>query len=114
MALIYKLSPRAEWQAAEDAGVFTGAPVDVADGYIHFSTAETVEETANKWFVDVPDVLLVTVETSRLDADKLKYEPSRGGALFPHLYAPMPMDAVVAVEPLPKGEAGFDFTGLLS
>ncbi|MEO0635436.1 MAG: DUF952 domain-containing protein [Pseudomonadota bacterium] len=113
MALIYKLSPRKEWEVVEAEGVFTGAPVDVADGFIHFSTAETVDETANKWFADVEDVLLISVETDRLDQAKLKYEPSRGGALFPHLYAPMPMDAVVGVNDLPKTTHGFDFTGLL-
>lgn len=114
MPLIYKLSPRDEWQAAEATGIFTGAPIDVADGFIHFSTADTVEETANKWFVDVEDVLLVVVDADQLDEDQLKYEPSRGGALFPHLYGPMPMSAVISVHELPKSDAGFDFAGLLA
>ncbi|MEO0497134.1 MAG: DUF952 domain-containing protein [Pseudomonadota bacterium] len=114
MSLIYKLSPRDEWQAAEAKGVFTGAPIDIADGFIHFSTADTVEETANKWFADMEDVLLIAVDADHLDGEQLKYEPSRGGELFPHLYGSMPMDAVVSVQDLPKSGDGFDFTGLLA
>ena len=95
-------------------GVFTGAPVDVADGYIHFSTAETVAETARKWIIDELDVLLIAIDETKLPEDGLKYAPSRGGALFPHLYADLDFDAVAWVKPLPRSaDGGFDFSGLL-
>jgi uncharacterized protein (DUF952 family) len=105
MSLIYKIAPRPLWDAAEAAGVFAGAPVDVADGYIHFSTRAQAEETAAKHFAGQADLLLVAVEADRL-GDALRWEPSRGGALFPHLYAPLPMAAVVRVRPLPLGPDG--------
>ena len=99
MTLIYKITPRDAWIEAEEAGVFTGAPVDVADGFIHFSTAEQATETAAKHFEGQEDLVLVAVDTEKLD--DLRWEPSRGGALFPHLYGPLPMDAVVWVRPMP-------------
>jgi uncharacterized protein (DUF952 family) len=97
--LIYKIAPRALWQVAEAAGMFDGAPIDHADGYIHFSTAAQAVETAAKHFAGQDDLLLVAVEADRLGA-ALKYEVSRGGDLFPHLYAALPMDAVLWVKPL--------------
>lgn len=100
MATIYKIAPRALWQAAEKAGVFTGAPVDLADGFIHFSTAAQVRETAAKHFAGQDDLLLVAIEAERL-GDALKYEISRGGDLFPHLYGDLPLSAVRWVKPLP-------------
>lgn len=105
MATIYKICPASLWRAAERAGVFTGAPVDIADGYIHFSTAAQAAETAAKHFAGQSDLLLVSVDTAKL-GDKLTWEPSRGGALFPHLYAPLSLSAVVKVEPLPLGADG--------
>jgi len=96
---IYKIAPRDLWAQAEEAGNFTGAPVDIADGYIHFSTSEQVRETAAKHFAGQTDLLLVSVDTAAL-GDALKFETSRGGALFPHLYAVLPLSAVVKVEPL--------------
>jgi len=105
MPLIYKISPAADWRAAEQAGRFTGAPVDLADGYIHFSTAEQARETAAKHFRGQGDLLLIAVETDRLGA-ALRWEPSRGGALFPHLYAELGMEAVVWVKDLPLGPDG--------
>ncbi|MGE0061031.1 MAG: DUF952 domain-containing protein [Xanthobacteraceae bacterium] len=105
MATIYKICPAPLWRAAEQAGVFTGAPVDIADGYIHFSTAAQAAETAAKHFAGQSDLLLVSVDTAKL-GDKLKWEPSRGGALFPHLYAPLTLAAVTKVEPLPLGPDG--------
>ena len=105
MTVIYKIATRALWQEAEAAGVFTGAPIDLADGYIHFSTAEQVRETASKHFAGADDLVLVAIDAERLGAD-LRHEPSRGGALFPHLYAPLPLDAVLWVKPLPLGEDG--------
>ena len=82
---IYKICDRALWREAERTGVFTGAPVDHADGFIHFSTAAQVAETAARHFAGKADLLLVAVDAAAL-GPALRYEPSRGGALFPHLY----------------------------
>jgi uncharacterized protein (DUF952 family) len=100
MPVIYKITPAALWHEAERHGAFTGAPVDLADGYIHFSTAEQVRETAAKHFAGQDELLLVAVEAGKLGPD-LRYEPSRGGALFPHLYVPLALSAVAWVKPLP-------------
>jgi uncharacterized protein (DUF952 family) len=105
VTVIYKICPAALWQAAERNGVFAGAPVDVADGFIHFSTAAQVKETAAKHFARQPDLLLVHVQAERL-GERLKWEPSRGGALFPHLYAPLRLADVQKVVPLPLGPDG--------
>lgn len=75
-------------------------PVDLADGFIHFSTGDQVVETAARHFEGQDDLLLVAVDATAL-GDKLVYEPSRGGALFPHLYAPLPLEAVLWEKPLP-------------
>ena len=113
MNLIYKIVAAPEWRAAERAGVFRGAAVDLADGFIHFSTAEQARETASKHFAGQSDLLLVVVDAACL-GDALKWEVSRGGALFPHLYAPLALDAVTRVAPLPVGADGaHDFGGLL-
>lgn len=95
---IFKILSRAEWQAAEQSGVFAGSPVDLTDGFIHFSTAAQVEETAARHFAGQSDLLLVAVDPGRL-GDALRWEPSRGGDLFPHLYGPLPLDAVLSVRP---------------
>lgn len=105
MPTIYKISPREAWQQAEAAGLFTGAPVDLADGYIHFSTAVQARETAAKHFARQADLVLVAVDADTLGA-ALRWEPSRGGALFPHLYSDLPMAAVRWVKPLPLGPDG--------
>jgi uncharacterized protein (DUF952 family) len=102
---IYKIVPAALWRNAEREGVFRGAPVDIADGFIHFSTAAQVEETAAKHFAGQHDLLLVRVEAARL-GDALKWEPSRGGALFPHLYGDLSLSDVAAVAPLPLATGG--------
>lgn len=102
---IYKIAPQALWREAEKAGRFTGAPVDHADGFIHFSTAGQVTETAAKHFAGQADLLLVAVDQDKL-GQALKYEPSRGGALFPHLYGPLELAAVAWVRPLPLGAGG--------
>lgn len=102
---IYKICPRTLWREAEKAGLFSGAPVDVADGFIHFSTAGQVRETAGKHFSGQNDLLLIAVDGERLGG-ALKYEVSRGGALFPHLYAPLDLAAVTSVRPLPLGVDG--------
>ena len=105
MSVIYKICSADLWEEAQAIGEFRGAPVDLADGYIHFSTASQLPGTAAKHFAGQSGLLLLTVEESAL-GDALRYEPSRGGELFPHLYAAMPVAAVTAVEPIPLGEDG--------
>lgn len=102
---IYKICPRALWQRAEADGIFHGAPVDIADGYIHFSRADQVHETAARHFAGLTDLVLVAVEAAVL-GESLKWEPARGGDLFPHLYGPLPLAAVQWVKPLPLGSDG--------
>jgi len=104
-ATIYKICDSALWREAERAGIFTGAPVDHADGFIHFSTAEQVTETAARHFAGKGDLLLVAVDATVLGS-ALRHEPSRGGALFPHLYGSLPLSAVRWVKPLPLGASG--------
>jgi uncharacterized protein (DUF952 family) len=105
MTLIYKICPRALWAEAERAGVFRGATIDVTDGFIHFSTAEQAVETAAKHFAGQSDLLLIAVDAAAL-GPALKWEPSRGGALFPHLYGDMRLDDVRWAKPLPLGPDG--------
>lgn len=99
MKPIYKIVGLEEWRAAEAAGAFEGSAVDLADGYIHFSEAGQLRETARKHFAGRDDLLLVTIDADRLDPPAV-WEPSRGGALFPHLYGPLPVSAAVDVRPL--------------
>jgi uncharacterized protein (DUF952 family) len=105
MTLIYKICSEALWRDAERAGVFRGAGVDATDGYIHFSTAAQAPETAARHFSGQDDLVLVAVDAEGL-GEALRYEPSRGGDLFPHLYAPLRLDAVRWVRPLPLGPDG--------
>ncbi len=105
MPLIFKICPRDLWREAEGSGRFTGAPVDVADGFIHFSTAAQVPETAARHFAGQRDLLLVAVEAEALGA-ALRFEPSRGGDLFPHLYGDLPLAAVRSVAELALGADG--------
>ncbi|MBU0583544.1 MAG: DUF952 domain-containing protein [Alphaproteobacteria bacterium] len=102
---IFKICPEALWREAEKRGSFNGAPIDLAGGFIHFSTADQVRETAAKHFAGQSGLLLVAIDESRLGG-ALKYEVSRGGALFPHLYAPLDLSAVSWVKPLPIGSDG--------
>ena len=95
MTTIYKICTASEWHEAKQAGAYGGSAVDLKDGFIHFSTAEQARETAAKWFAGQCDLVLVAVDADAL-GDKLKWEPSRGGALFPHLYAPLPLSSVLA------------------
>jgi uncharacterized protein (DUF952 family) len=113
MDLIYKIAPASLWRQAQDKGRFDGAPADIADGCIHFSTAEQAAATAAKHFGGKDDLLLLAVDTKRL-GDGLRFEPSRGGELFPHLYSCLPLDAVVWAKPLPLRPDGVhDFASLL-
>lgn len=100
MPQIYKICPEPLWRQAERAGRFDGSADDRRDGFIHFSAADQVAATAAKHFAGQSDLLLVSVDADRLGA-ALKWEPSRDGALFPHLYGPLQLDAVVRVESLP-------------
>ncbi len=106
--LIFKIFRRAEWDALRSAGQTTGAPVDLADGFIHFSTAEQVAATAARHFATESDLVLVAVDAGKLGAD-LKWEPSRGGALFPHLYRALTLGDVVWDKSLPLGATGHIF-----
>jgi uncharacterized protein (DUF952 family) len=89
----YKLLDLPSWQAWREAGTFTGSPDDIRDGYIHLSTAEQTAETAAKYF-SVTDPLVVAMVDLAAVRETLRWEPSRGGALFPHVYGPIPYDAV--------------------
>jgi uncharacterized protein (DUF952 family) len=102
---IYKICDLGEWQAAERAGLFGGAAVDVCDGFIHFSTAAQVRATAEKYFASLPNLVLVAIDANALGST-LKWEPARGGDLFPHLYGALPLAAVLWVRPLPCGADG--------
>ena len=102
---IYKIATKEEWRAAEAAGRFDGAPIDVQDGFIHFSTARQVGETAARHFAGKGDLLLVEIDAHAL-GDALKYETSRGGDLFPHLYAALDLESVTRSWPLPLDSDG--------
>jgi uncharacterized protein (DUF952 family) len=110
--VVYKIVATEEWTRAEAAGVFMGASVDLADGFMHFSTAEQAADTAAKWFADRDDLTLAAIDAGSLGED-LRWEPSRGGALFPHLYGPLPLSAVVWSRPLPLGPNGRHVFGSL-
>jgi uncharacterized protein (DUF952 family) len=104
--IIYKICPEALWREAERDGVFRGAPVDLRDGFIHFSTASQLPETVRKHFVGQDGLLLIAVNSDSL-GPALAWEPSRGRSeLFPHLYGELPVTAVEGVAPLPLGEEG--------
>ena len=106
--LIYKIFRRAEWVAFRDAGETFGAPIDLADGYVHFSTAAQVAETAAKYFATESDLVLLALEADRL-GPALKWEAARGGALFPHLYRPLTRTDVLWDKSLPLGATGHIF-----
>ena len=99
--LIYKIFRKGEWAVLTNSGVTKGAPIDLADGFVHFSTAAQVAETAAKHFAQEDDLMLLALEADLLGPD-LKWEPSRGGALFPHLYRALYLDDIVCSKPLPK------------
>ena len=95
---IYKICPSSVWNKAEQDGFFSGSGIDLIDGFIHFSTSDQTAQTAHLHFSGQGDLVLVKVATASLD---LKWEASRGGDLFPHLYSDLPMTAVVEVTPMP-------------
>ena len=102
---IYKIVSRSLWREAEAKGRFEGAPVDLKDGYIHFSTGSQVRETAERHFSGEDDLLLLAIDADAL-GEALRWEPSRGGQLFPHLYGPLPLDTVLWAEDLPLAPDG--------
>lgn len=102
---IYKIVPALLWQEARKNGIFKGAAIDLADGFIHFSTADQAVETGKRHFAGQTDLLLVAVDGDAL-GEALVYETSRGGALFPHLYGPLPLDTVLWEKPLPLDADG--------
>lgn len=103
--LIYKISTRSAYEAAVPSGQFAGMPIDHNDGYIHFSTADQLAETLSKHFAGHGDLVLIAIRTADVAAD-LKWEVSRGGALFPHLYALMPIAAVEWTAPIAVADDG--------
>ena len=103
--MIYKVCTALEWREAERVGAFRGSEVDRRDGFIHFSTAEQAAETAARHFAGQSDLVLIAVDAAAL-GERLKWEPSRGGALFPHLYGELPLKAVRRFDPLPLDAEG--------
>ena len=94
---IYKICTRRLWQEAEQAGIFIGAEIDIRDGYIHFSSKAQTAETLALHFAGQPDLLLMEIDTQNLE---IKWEPSRGGQLFPHLYDNLPLQNITAIWPI--------------
>jgi len=103
--LVYKILDASDWAEALAAGTFQGSPDDARDGFVHLSSAHQLEETAQKHFRGQDDLVLVALNAPQL-GDTLKWEPSRGGDLFPHHYGPLPVSAAVSVEPLRLDEQG--------
>mgnify|MGYP002735240240 FL=1 len=103
--LAYKVLTSPQMAQLEADGVFKGAPVDLADGYIHLSTEAQLTETVEKHFAGQDDLHVAAVDLAAL-ADTVKWEPSRGGQLFPHIYGDLPLNAVVAYSPLERDENG--------
>lgn len=104
-ALIFHMCRRDEWDLAQARGSYAGSSQDLADGFIHFSTAQQVEVSAEKHRRGQDGLVLLSVDTSNL-GDALKWEASRGGALFPHLYGALPVSAVLRADDLPLGPDG--------
>jgi uncharacterized protein (DUF952 family) len=119
--VLYKLLTRAEWEAARAEGMYRGSAHDKRDGFIHFSTASQLTETARKHFRDVPDLLLLAIDAgslaeyidqsavpsaSSIAEGFLRWEPARGGQLFPHLYSDLPIAAVRSVVPISLDQNG--------
>ena len=106
--LIFKIFRADEWAALRKVGATDGAPIDVTDGYVHFSTAEQAEETAAKHFKGEDGLFMLAVDSDAL-GEALKWEPSRGGALFPHLYRQLTLEDVVWAQPLPLVDGAHEF-----
>lgn len=104
-AIAYKILTTPQWDILRTEGLFTGAPIDVQDGYIHLSTAKQVTETVNKHFAGQTGLWIAAVDLPML-GDAVRWEVSRGGQLFPHIYAALPMQAVIAAHPLSREDDG--------
>lgn len=104
---LYKILPAAAWDAAADR--LPTSPIDRRDGFLHLSTGAQVRETARRHFAGQADLVLLTLDASRFVPDTLRWEPSRGGALFPHVYGDVPRAAVVRVDPLVETDGDFRF-----
>ncbi|QDV45119.1 hypothetical protein Enr13x_49930 [Stieleria neptunia] len=103
--MVYKILAKTDWDDAQAAGVFAGCGIDLTDGFIHLSGHNQVETTAKLYFAGREDLLLLTIEASKL-GESLRWEASRDGALFPHVYGDIPLDAVISVDPLPVNDDG--------
>lgn len=103
--LIYKVLRAAEWQALQDAGETAGAPVDLADGFVHFSTAAQLPQTLARHFAGEAGLVLLACETDDMGG-ALRWEPSRGGALFPHLYRALRIGDIIWTRPVGVGPEG--------
>jgi len=112
VTLLYKVLSRSDWSEAERDGVFCGSQVDRRDGYIHLSSAKQVERTIAVWFADRDDLMLAAIDDGRL-GDALKWESSRGGALFPHYYGPLPVERVSWAKPFSSQDAN-DISSLIA
>lgn len=110
MTRIYKILPRREWEAAQTQGQFEGSAVDLADGFIHFSAADQAAETARRYFAGQTDLFVLVADAESLGS-ALKWEPSRGGALFPHLFGPLPCALVIEARPAPLTPEGLPDLG---
>jgi uncharacterized protein (DUF952 family) len=110
---IYKILPRADWTAAHEAGRYEGSAHDLKDGFIHFSTAAQAQETARRHFAGQADLVVLEVEADDL-GEMLRWEPSRGGDLFPHLYGALAASLVRYVTQAPLGADGAPALGALS
>jgi uncharacterized protein (DUF952 family) len=100
----YKICKASDWAQAVTAGAYAGAPLDIADGYIHLSTAAQVGETLRRHFAGQAGLVLVAVDLGKL-GDTVRWEPSRGGDLFPHVYGPLPVSTAIEVRDIPGAEA---------
>lgn len=103
MTKAYKILTAGQWVGWQDRGRFAGAPIDIEDGYIHLSTAAQVAETHAKHFAGLHDLVLAEVDLDPL-GDAVRWEPSRGGQLFPHVYGDIPLDVVTDARPIPDPE----------
>ena len=112
MSKLYKILPKAEWDLARAAGAFAGSAVDLADGFIHFSGHDTAQRTAQLYFKGQADLMLLTVEADDL-GEALKWEASRDGALFPHLFRDLKVDEVIAERALELDADGVPVLGEL-
>lgn len=113
MSRIYKLLPRADWEAARAAGRFEGSAVDLADGFIHFSTAVQAQETARRHFAGQAGLVVLEVEAGDL-GEALRWEPSRGGDLFPHLHGVLDVARILGVTDAPLDAQGIAQVGTLA